>query len=598
MVYVMGRRGTLLAVLALALLPAAPASADTASNEMFGVSVNRVFNDDFRPFRWQAPLDAVRDSGIRQARSDAFWMWAEPSAPVDGVHSYDWSRLDAEAGALAQRGLRWLPILDYSALWAASDPSDYHSPPTSNADYAAYAGAFAARYGVGGSFWAEHPELDPLPVTTYEIWNEPNGAWFWRPAPDAAAYADMYLNARAAIKAVDPSATAVVGGLVADASFVEAMYTARPELRGNVDAVGWHPYAPTVAGAIGSVRALRRSLEQLGDRLVPIHLTEVGWPTSGQGRDIVLGEEERAVALEATTEALARSDCGVEAVIPYTWTTPERDATDIEDWYGLRHPDGRPSPSSDAYARVVARWDASPPSDASRFRLCHPPDADRDGTSDSEDRDDDNDGVLDPDDAFPLDRAEQVDSDGDGLGDNADADDDADHVIDILDAFPLDPRESADSDSDGVADSVDNDDDNDGLVDKAERMLGTSTRDVDTDDDGLPDPTERRTGATRPDTDRDGVPDGVEAGLSVPLTLAASVAPGTDLALFHPDLDPLTRTSAVRADSDRDGLRDGIEDRNRNGRRDRGETDPRIRDSDRDHAGDRRDRWPLDRRRH
>jgi hypothetical protein len=54
----------------------------------------------------------------------------------------------------------------------------------------------------------------------------------------------------------------------------------------------------------------------------------------------------------------------------------------------------------------------------------------------------------------------------------------------------------------------------------------------------------------------------------------------------------------VRADTDGDGLPDGVEDRNRNGRRDRGETDPRTRDSDRDHVGDRRDRWPLNRRRH
>jgi hypothetical protein len=586
----------LLVALVLALLQVGSASA--ASNEMFGVSVNRVFNDDFRPTHWDAPLEAVHASGIRQARSDAFWMWAEPNPPSEGVHTYDWRQLDAEAGALARHGLRWLPILDYSAQWAASDQGDYHSPPTSNDDYAAYAGAFAARYGRGGSFWLEHPELDPMPVTTYEIWNEPNGAWFWRPAPNAAAYADMYLKARAAIKAVDSDATAVVGGLVGDASYVQAMYAARPELRGNVDAVGWHPYAPTAAGAIGSVRALRLTLEGLGERYVPIHLTEVGWPTSGQGSNIVLGEEDRALALETATEALARSDCGVASVIAYTWTTPERDAGNIEDWYGLRHPDGRPSPSSDAFARVVAHWNAYPVTDAHRFRLCHPPDADGDGTPDAEDRDDDNDGVPDTEDAFPLDRSEQLDTDHDGLGNNADADDDADGVIDVLDAFPLDPLESADSDGDGVGNNVDTDDDNDGLPDTAERRYGSSPTDADTDDDGLPDAVEHRTSAVRADTDGDGLPDGVEAGLRAPLPVAAAGTSGTDLARFRADRDPRTRTSAVRKDGDGDGLSDGTEDRNHNGRRDRGETDPLKADSDRDHVRDRRDRWPLDRRRH
>jgi hypothetical protein len=45
------------------------------------------------------------------------------------------------------------------------------------------------------------------------------------------------------------------------------------------------------------------------------------------------------------------------------------------------------------------------------------------------------------------------------------------------------------------------------------------------------------------------------------------------------------------------GLPDTREDRNRTGRRDRGETDPRGRDTDSDAVPDRADRFPLDRRR-
>lgn len=47
-------------------------------------------------------------------------------------------------------------------------------------------------------------------------------------------------------------------------------------------------------------------------------------------------------------------------------------------------------------------------------------DTDGDGIPDSTDTDDDNDGVLDVDDAFPLDISETTDTDGDGIGDNAD----------------------------------------------------------------------------------------------------------------------------------------------------------------------------------
>src|SRR3954471_11300989 len=451
----MGRRGILLAMAAALVLGFAlargtntRATPDTAAgSDMFAISVNRVFNDDFTPLHWDAPLQAVHDTGFRAARSDAFWMWAEPAPPHDGVHTYDWAKLDAEAGALAKHDLRWLPILDYSAHWAASDPGNYHSPPTSNDDYAAYAKASAERYGRGGT------HAGPFPVTTYEIWNEPNGPWFWHPTPDAAVYADMYIKASAEIKSVDPDATVVVGGLVADATFVERMYAARPELRGNVDAIGWHAYAPSPAGIFRGVRGLRQTLERLGDPDVPINVTELGWPTHGTGKDvqpIVVSEDARAASLEVAAEALARSDCNVGAVIPYTWTTPERDTDNEEDWYGIRHPDGSPSPTSDALVRVLERWRSDPPSDSARFRICPPPDADRDGTPDDEDADDDNDGVPDAADAFRLDPHETSDLDHDGLGDAADADDDGDRTPDLVDAFPADPAERADSDLDGA----------------------------------------------------------------------------------------------------------------------------------------------------
>ena len=592
----MARVGVLLVVLALALLPAASTHAQ-APEDMFGMNVNRVFNDDFEPSHWDAALTAVHDAGIRAARTDAFWMWAEPRAPApDGTHTYDWHMLDEEAQALADHDLTWRPILDYSAHWASSDPSTYHAPPTSNDDYAAYASAFAQRYGRDGTFWKGKP--DAHPVTVYEIWNEPNGAWFWHPAPDAARYADMYIKARAAIKAVDPDATVVVGGLVADTSFVQAMYAARPELLGNVDAIGWHPYSRTAPGVVGSVRALRLTLESLGDPNVPIHITELGWPTSGDGTDIVIPEDERAASLELTTNALARSDCGVATVIPYTWTTPQSNPHDVEDWYGLRQSGGGATPSSDAYARVVARWTNDPISDSARQRLCHPPDGDGDGIPDSVDRDDDNDGVPDTVDAFPLDPTEQSDNDGDGVGDNADLDDDNDLVVDSIDDFPTDPAESRDTDLDGIGDNADQDDDNDGLSDRAELFAGTSSADADTDDDGIPDGAERFTDPSRADTDRDGIPDGVEKGVTTPVADPPGNVKGTDLSRWKPDADPSTVTRATLADTDRDGLKDGREDRNRDGRRTRPETDPRLRDTDHDRVNDRRDKHPLDRRHH
>ncbi len=138
-----------------------------------------------------------------------------------------------------------------------------------------------------------------------------------------------------------------------------------------------------------------------------------------------------------------------------------------------------------------------------------PLDTDNDGLDNAIDEDDDGDGVLDQDDAFPYDPTEASDWDSDGIGDNADSDDDNDGVGDDLDAFPFDPTETADSDEDGVGDNADafpndpdewvdtdgdgtgnnedTDDDGDGVPDVDDKFPLDPTLSVDSDDDGVAD---------------------------------------------------------------------------------------------------------------
>jgi hypothetical protein len=578
--------------LAAAALVASPAAAAPAE---LGVNVNRVFNDAFDGDRWNLHLGAVRESGIRMARTDAFWQAVEPDPPdSEGEHTYDFTYLDFVAIALANHELRWQPILDYSALWASSVPGDDHAPPRDPDDYARYAAAFAKRYGRGGTLWEQYDPKSEEPVTTYEIWNEPNLHHFWQPEPDPEAYMELYAKARDAIKAVDPDALVLVGGLVPGTGFERALYATRPDAAAIVDGVAFHPYASTPAGVIREVRNLRATLEELGDPDAPIHLTELGWVTNPPDAWIHAPDEQRAQYLSEAVRALAWSDCGVDTVIPYTWTTPESDASDIEDWYGMFHPDGTHSATSRAYAELVAERASG--ADPDTQRICHPPDADSDGQPDPEDPDDDNDTAPDATDVFPLDPVEQADLDGDGTGDNADADDDADGVADDWDRFPRDAAEWLDTDLDGSGENADPDDDNDGSPDLAELAIGTSSVDTDSDDDGLGDVIEIRTSPTNRDSDGDRMPDGLERGVTIGLPDGPGLVSGTKPSRFLADTHPPTKTLATRADSDRDGLTDRREDRDRDGRRDRTETDPLKRDTDRDRVPDGRDRSPLSRR--
>ena len=102
------------------------------------------------------------------------------------------------------------------------------------------------------------------------------------------------------------------------------------------------------------------------------------------------------------------------------------------------------------------------------------------------DSDDDNDGVEDTSDAFPLDATETADSDNDGVGDNSDAfpddatesvDSDSDSVGDNADNCPsLSNTDQLNTDGDAEGDACDSDDDNDGFSDDQEELDGTNPK--------------------------------------------------------------------------------------------------------------------------
>ena len=216
-------------------------------------------------------------------------------------------------------------------------------------------------------------------------------------------------------------------------------------------------------------------------------------------------------------------------------------------------------------------------------------------------------------DAFPLDPAASIDSDGDGRPDGwnesatdeqiasselaLDDDDDNDGVPDSEDAFPLDPAASVDTDSDGLPDEwnenateeqiaasnleVDTDDDNDSMPDALELEYGLNPLDptdcpqwfcgsskiylykvaienADSDGDGLSNKRESELGTDRnnADTDGDGLSDGAEVDTY-----------GTDPLVADSDGDGLSdgdevrthRTQPLNPDSDGDSVLDGDE---------------------------------------
>jgi hypothetical protein len=103
--------------------------------------------------------------------------------------------------------------------------------------------------------------------------------------------------------------------------------------------------------------------------------------------------------------------------------------------------------------------------------------------------------------------ADQLDTDGDSEGNACDNDDDNDGVADATDAFPLDAAESVDTDGDGVGNNTDTtpngDTDNDGVDNLADNCVSVSnTNQLDTDTDGMGDACDSTVNG---DTDNDGI---------------------------------------------------------------------------------------------
>ena len=129
--------------------------------------------------------------------------------------------------------------------------------------------------------------------------------------------------------------------------------------------MAFHPYGnPPVV--LGRVRGARAALVSLGMGAVPLYVTEFGWTTQPAGTVGYAPAARRPADIEGVLDALGHLRCGLAATLLYTWVTPERDATDGQDWYGIASPTDPTAgtPETAAFAaglRAAAAADATPP---------------------------------------------------------------------------------------------------------------------------------------------------------------------------------------------------------------------------------------------
>jgi hypothetical protein len=298
---------------------------------------------------FDAVLDAIANTGVRWLRIDFDWSVIQH----DGPARFNWSRTDRLVEAARTRNLSVIALTAYTPAWARPLGAPDKSPPSDPDDFARFVSTAAQRYA-------------PLGVTTWEIWNEPNVSTFWYPRPDPEGYTALLVRAAAAIRAVEPGATIVSGGLApssdkANGSQIDVRtFLARVYAAGGgraFDAVGLHPYSfphlPTFPADYNTFLATPAVYEVMvdhGDAAKEIWGTEIGAPTQGGG-----GSVTESMQSQIITEAYARWTAWrfTGPLIWFSYADAGSDPGNRDDHFGLIDAAGRPKRGFDAFVAAV-----------------------------------------------------------------------------------------------------------------------------------------------------------------------------------------------------------------------------------------------------
>ena len=311
---------------------------------------------------------AQRDAGIGIVRQTFAWSRIE-TAP----NAVNFAVYDQVMAAAALAGVAVLPVIMDPPPWRSTAPAtgalDDMYPPRDPTAMAVLAGLLVQRYGPGGTFWAERPELPPDPVHSWQVWNEPNTPNFWAPVPDPAAYADLLRTVAATIHAADPTAEVVSAGLPASdrgiplTSFLDGMYDAGA--RGSFDTLAIHPYASDPAGAMAVLRAARAVADRRDEPGRRIWATEFGWATGGPPVTISASEADHATFLRDTIVLMqqARAALALRGFIVFRWRDVPLNVGQADQWpfhAGLLRVDGSAKPALQAFKDAAAIWRQEP----------------------------------------------------------------------------------------------------------------------------------------------------------------------------------------------------------------------------------------------
>jgi hypothetical protein len=360
----MSKRAIAAACLALTGLLAAPTIAQAVTpNPFYGVV------GTYLPGQSDFNRIATAGAGTFRLQIDSRFIAPRPGAR-------DFYTTDIIVAEAAESGVTLLPDLLGAPRWMSRHGRLPISTAAQRSAWSALLTDYARRWGTNGTLWSEHPEIPRRPVTTWELWNEPNLGASVGGKPSARRYVRFLKISAAALRAGDPNAKVLAGGLFPYkqqngktlTNYLNAMYRV-PGAASSFDAIGVHPYAAQPKGVLRWVRVTRRIMRRHGDGAKPIYVSAFGWVTGGAGyryTPLRTTFKQQAAKLTRAYSLLSANAArlGIASAIWFTYTDiherhrPRQHGRKIKrdyitDRMGLFTIKLRPKPSWFAFARAA-----------------------------------------------------------------------------------------------------------------------------------------------------------------------------------------------------------------------------------------------------
>ena len=252
--------------------------------------------------------EKMSDGGVASYRAPFTWdtVQQKPSDPLNFDYMDRIVRVSAEAN------LKFLPIMLGTPKGFA--PKSTTLPIENTTQIQGWKNLLRGsvrRYGPDGTFWSDNPEVPKMPIRTWQIWNEVNFHYFTTPV-SPTKYAKLLKISRRILDAEDPNSKIMASGLygspveiprkaMKSTKYLDKLYKLKADR--YFDSVAIHPYTPNTSQLETLMKQVRDTLDDHGDKSMPIHITEMGW---GSDKRTVFGMGTPAKQAKQLTSGLKK----------------------------------------------------------------------------------------------------------------------------------------------------------------------------------------------------------------------------------------------------------------------------------------------------